>query len=75
MAFRLEWDPAVFGWIISWQAFGGARALPLRGAYALGIEPWVTGGNLEAAVAAGDALSLAGHAQLDTRLTAGFRPP
>jgi hypothetical protein len=74
VAFRLEWDPGVFGWIISWQAFGGARAMPLGGAYALGIEPWATGGNLEQAVTAGDALRLAGHAQLETQLTAGIRP-
>ena len=74
VAFRLEWDPGVFGWIISWQAFGGARAMPLRGAYALGIEPWAAGGNLEHAVAAGNALRLAGHAQLETQLTASIRP-
>jgi Domain of unknown function (DUF4432) len=72
VAFRLEWDPAVFGWIISWQAFGGARAMPLRGAYALGIEPWATGGNLEQAVTEGNALRLAGHARLETRLVASI---
>jgi galactose mutarotase-like enzyme len=74
IAFRLEWDPGVFGWIISWQPYGGARAMPLRGAYALGIEPWAAGGNLEHAVAAGEALRLDAHAHLDTRLTASFRP-
>ena len=68
--FRLDWDPEMFRWIISWQPYGGARAMPLRGAYALGIEPWATGGNLEQAVADGDALRLPGHARLDTRLTA-----
>ena len=47
---RLDWDPAVFRWIISWQPFGGARAMPLAGAYALGVEPWVSGGDLAAAV-------------------------
>jgi hypothetical protein len=71
---RLEWDPGVFGWIISWQPYGGARAMPLRGSYALGIEPWAAGGNLEHAVATGSALRLDGHAHLDTRLTASFRP-
>ena len=70
LGFRLDWDPQVFRWIISWQPFGGARAMPLRGAYGLGIEPWATGGNLAHAVADGDALRLAGHAQLETGLTA-----
>jgi hypothetical protein len=70
VGFRLDWDPEVFRWIISWQPFGGARAMPLRGTYALGIEPWATGGNLEQAVADGNALRLPGHARLETRLTA-----
>ncbi len=51
LGFRLDWDPAVFRWIIAWQPFGGARAMPLRGAYGLGVEPWTAGGNLEQAVA------------------------
>ena len=62
--FRLEWDPAVFRWLISWQPLGGAHAMPLRGAYALGIEPWTFGGNLAAAVAAGEAIELAGGGRL-----------
>jgi hypothetical protein len=70
LGFRLDWDPEVFRWIISWQPFGGARAMPLRGAYGLGIEPWATGGNLEQAVTDGTALCLAGQARLETRLTA-----
>ena len=70
LGFRLDWDPEVFRWIIAWQPFGGARAMPLRGAYGLGIEPWATGGNLEQAVADGTALRLAGQARLETRLTA-----
>ncbi len=73
MAFRLDWDPALFKWIISWQPFGGARAMPLRGAYGLGIEPWTTGGNLAAAVAAGEAIELPGGAELATRLIASIR--
>ena len=72
MALRLDWDPALFKWIISWQPFGGAQTMPLRGAYGLGIEPWTTGGNLEAAVAAGDAIELPGG-ELTTRLTASVR--
>jgi hypothetical protein len=70
LGFRLDWDPAVFRWVISWQPFGGARAMPLRGAYALGMEPWTCGGNLEAALAGGDALELPGHGRLETTVTA-----
>jgi hypothetical protein len=70
LGFRLDWDPAVFRWVISWQPFGGARAMPLRGAYALGIEPWTSGGNLEAAMAHGDAMELPGHGQLRTTISA-----
>jgi galactose mutarotase-like enzyme len=72
LSFRLEWDPAVFRWVISWQPYGGARAMPLRGAYALGIEPWTTGGNLDAALAAGDAPELDGHGELQTTVTVSF---
>jgi hypothetical protein len=68
--FRLEWDPAVFRWLISWQPFGGAHSMPLRGAYALGIEPWTSGGNLAAALDAGDAIELAGGGCLATTLVA-----
>jgi hypothetical protein len=74
LRFRLDWDPGVFRWIISWQPYGGARAMPLRGAYALGIEPWVFGGNLEQALADGSALRLRGHGTLETRLAASIRP-
>jgi hypothetical protein len=75
LAFRLEWDPAVFGWIVSWQPYGGARAAPLAGSYALGVEPWVAGGNLAAAQAAGQALRLAPGASLTTSLTASIEEP
>ena len=62
----------MFGWIIAWQPFGGARAMPLRGAYGLGVEPWTAGGNLEQALADGSALWLAGRGQLETRVVASF---
>jgi hypothetical protein len=68
--FRLDWDPALFRWLISWQPFGGALAMPLRGCYGLGVEPWTTGGNLEKAIADGDAVRLEGHAHLETELRA-----
>ena len=70
LGFRLGWDPAVFRWVISWQPFGGAHAMPLRGAYGLGIEPWTSGGNLEAAMASGEAVALPGHGQLETTVSA-----
>ena len=49
--------------------FGGAEAMPLRGSYALGIEPWVAQRSLADAAAIGDALSVAGGASLETTLT------
>jgi len=70
LGFRLNWDPAVFQWVISWQPFGGARAMPLRGAYGLGIEPWTSGGNLEAALADGEAVELPGRGWLETTVSA-----
>jgi hypothetical protein len=62
----------VFRWVISWQPFGGAHAMPLRGAYALGVEPWVSGGNLAAGVAAGEAVELAGGQALETTVVASI---
>ena len=70
LGFRLGWDPTVFRWVISWQPFGGAQAMPLRGAYGLGIEPWTSGGNLEAAMASGEAVALPGHGHLETTVSA-----
>jgi len=70
LAFTLEWDRAVFRWLISWQAYGGAHAMPLRGSYALGVEPWTTRLNLEQAVAAGEACELGAGESFGTVLTA-----
>jgi galactose mutarotase-like enzyme len=72
LSFRLEWDPSLFRWIVSWQPYGGARAMPLAGSYALGIEPWVTRRNLADAVALGEAIELAPGAQLSTAVRATF---
>jgi hypothetical protein len=44
--------------------------MPLRGAYALGIEPWTSGGNLGAAMANGEALALPRHGRLETTVSA-----
>jgi galactose mutarotase-like enzyme len=72
LGFRLEWDPAIFRWVVSWQPYGGARAMPLRGAYGLGIEPWTSGGNLEDALAKGAALAVSGRGSIETTVTATF---
>jgi galactose mutarotase-like enzyme len=70
LGFQLDFDPLVYRWLISWQPFGGARTLPLAGAYALGLEPWTSGGNLEKSIADGQALTLAAGGVLTTHLTA-----
>jgi hypothetical protein len=66
LAFRLDFDQALFRWVISWQPYGGAVALPLSGSYALGVEPWTSRLPLAEAVAAGEALELAPGASLST---------
>jgi hypothetical protein len=70
LTFRLEWDPAVFGWIVLWQPYGGATAKPLTGSYALGVEPWTSRLTLEEAVKAREANELAGGARLETTVRA-----
>lgn len=70
LTFRLEWDHALFGWIVLWQPYGGAVAPPLTGSYALGIEPWTSMLCLERAVEAGVATELAAGASLSTSLSA-----
>jgi galactose mutarotase-like enzyme len=70
LTFRLEWDHALFGWIVLWQPYGGAIAPPLAGSYALGIEPWTSMLNLERAVGAGVAVELAAGTSLTTTLRA-----
>ena len=73
-ALRLDWDPAVFRWIIAWMPFGGAHAMPLAGAYALGTEPWVAQGSLAEAAAAGAALTVPAGGTLETTLTITMEP-
>ena len=70
LTFRLEWDHALFGWIVLWQPYGGAVAPPLTGSYALGIEPWTSMLDLEHAVAEGVAVELAAEDSLTTTLRA-----
>jgi hypothetical protein len=71
LSFSLRWDANVFKWIISWQPYGGAEALPFKGQpYALGIEPWISNKPLGAAVEAGDAIRLAPGEKFSTTLIA-----
>jgi galactose mutarotase-like enzyme len=70
LTFRLEWDPAVFRWVVLWQPYGGARAKPLAGSYALGIEPWTSRLTLEEAVKAGEAIELAGGERFESMVRA-----
>ena len=70
LGFRLEWDPSVFRWVVSWQPYGGARALPLAGAYALGVEPWTTRLDLARAIEAGEAIALGPGETMRTTLRA-----
>jgi hypothetical protein len=71
LTFRLGWEPAALGWVILWQAYGGANAPPLTGSYALGVEPWTSRLNLAEAVAAGEAIELGPGGQFTTRFVAG----
>jgi hypothetical protein len=71
LSFSLRWDVTVFKWIISWQPYGGAEALPFKGQpYALGIEPWISNKPLGAAVEAGEAIRLAPQEKFSTTLVA-----
>ena len=70
LAFDLSWDAAIFPWVVSWQPYGGAQAMPLAGSYALGLEPWVAGGPLAQAVQDGSALEIAGGTTVATTVRA-----
>jgi Domain of unknown function (DUF4432) len=73
LAFELEWNPAVFGWLINWRPFGGSHLPPLEGIYGMGIELWATRANLTSAIADGDALSIGAGAVMQTSLRATLR--
>lgn len=71
LKFSLHWDVSIFKWVISWQPYGGAEALPFKSMpYALGIEPWISNKPLGAAVEAGEALRLAPGQSFSTTLAA-----
>lgn len=59
LRFHLDWNVALFPWVVLWQPYGGADLPPLTGIYGLGIEPWVSQYNLGEAIAARQARSLA----------------
>ena len=70
--FCLRFDRNVFPFLIVWQPYGGAREMPLRGSYALGVEPWVSRGNLADALEQGQARHLEAGASSSTVLTASI---
>jgi uncharacterized protein DUF4432 len=70
LTFELEWDASLFRYAVLWMPYGGARAEPLTGSYALGVEPWTSMFNLEQAVEAGEAIELASGARLETEVVA-----
>jgi hypothetical protein len=72
LTFSLHWDPNVFKWLIVWQPYGGCEDMPLRGTYALGIEPWTARRNLAGALEDGEAIELAGGGRFSTRFEATF---
>jgi Domain of unknown function (DUF4432) len=72
LTFRLEWDAAMFGWIVLWQPYGGAVAPPLTGSYALGIEPWTSMLTLDKAAQAGEARELAPGERVTTTVRASL---
>lgn len=71
LRFALNWDVKVFPYLVLWQPYGGPIDPPLSGTYGLGIEPWVSAGNLEHAMMRGEALELRPGEQFETWLTAG----
>lgn len=70
LRFSLEWDAAVFPWVMLWQPYGGADLPPLTGIYGAGLEPWSAPAPLAQAAAAGQATRLAPSANLETELVA-----
>lgn len=70
LRFELCWDTAVFPWMALWQPFGGVRQPPLRGLYALGLEPLSAPQNLAAARESGRATVLGAGLQLSTVVSA-----
>jgi galactose mutarotase-like enzyme len=72
----LEWDPAVFPYVWSWQVFGGAYGYPFYGrAHLVAIEPFSAPiGSLDDALRHGHARTLGAGEALSTVLRAGSIP-
>jgi galactose mutarotase-like enzyme len=75
LTFVMTFDHHLFRWVVSWQPFGGAKAMPLAGSYGLGVEPWTSPLNLEEAVRAGDTVSLGAGQSLETVLSVTLKHP
>ena len=73
LRFSLEWDLAVFPWVMFWQPYGGADLPPLTGIYGVGLEPWSAPSPLAQAAAAGQASQLAPGTSLQTELVASVQ--
>jgi galactose mutarotase-like enzyme len=73
LRFRLEWDAAVFPWVMFWQPYGGADLPPLTGIYGVGLEPWSAPVPLAQAAAAGQATQLLPGESLETGLVAAVQ--
>jgi len=72
LKFSLDWDPAVFRWVVLWRPYGGADLPPLTGIFGLGVEPWVTRYDLGRASQRGEALNLGPRQSISTRLIASI---
>jgi galactose mutarotase-like enzyme len=73
LEFVLEWDAALFRYVVLWAPYGGADLPPLTGIYGLGIEPWVSRHNLEGASQRRESVRLQPGQSLRTALRAGVR--
>ncbi len=66
LRFHLDWNAALYPWLVLWQPYGGAAMPPLKGIYGLGIEPWTSQYNLAGAMAANEACNLAAGQSIST---------
>jgi hypothetical protein len=68
LKFRLDWDAAIFRYLMLWAPYGGADRPPLTGIYGIGLEPRVSRFNLEQALRHDEALKLDSGASIETIL-------
>jgi hypothetical protein len=69
LRFSLDWDAAIFPWVVVWQPLGGADLPPLTGIYGLGVEPWVSRYPLAQAIQEGQARWLGARERMETKLS------